>query len=187
MSEAYQKGKAYELHISKLIRTKVDKGTMRNRSSHTGGTRRSDVFTNLPIHVECKHHETVRIKEWVEQAEAAKSFSQTAVVAFRIEDKDYACLNFNDLLDLFVQIADLQLENEDLRTPVEQPFISAKKNAEIARHEATALANKAVETKKATSAVKYDKNGHIVDSYGYCMQKGCKFNRTYKPPKAKKG
>lgn len=183
MAEAYDKGKAYELHVSKLIRRKIDKGSMRNRSSHTGGTRRSDIFTNLPIHVEAKHHENVRVKEWVEQAEAAKSFSETAVVAFRIDDKDYACLDFNALLDLFVQIADQQLEIEDLRQPVTPAPISTKKAAEIARHEATALANKAVERKSETKAVRYDKNGHIVDDFGYCMQKGCKYNRTYKPPK----
>jgi hypothetical protein len=186
MAEAYDKGKAYELHVSKMIRRKADKGSMRNRASHTNGTRRADIFTNLPIHVEAKHHETVRIKEWMAQAEAAKSFSQTAVVAFRIDDMDYACLNLNDLLDLFVQIADMQLEIDDLRAPVEHVVVKPAKAAEIARHEATALANKAVATKKVTSTVKYDKNGHIVDDFGYCMQKGCKFNRTYKPPKAKR-
>lgn len=186
MAEAYDKGKAYELHVSKLVRRKADKGSMRNRASHTNGTRRADIFTNLPIHIEAKHHESVRIKEWMAQAEAAKSFSQTAVVAFRIDEMDYACLNLNDLLDLFVQIADQQLEIEDLRAPVEHVVMKPAKAAEIARHEATALANKAVQTKKATSTVKYDKNGHIVDDFGYCMQKRCKYNRTYKPPKAKR-
>ena len=184
---AYQKGKEYELHISKLVRRKADKGSMRNRSSHTGGTRRSDIFTDLPIHIEAKHHESVRIKEWMEQAEAASHGYETAVVAFRIDDHDYACLNFNDLLDLFVQIADQQAEIEDLRAPVDHVVIKPAKAAEIARHEAAALANKAVETKKQKETVRYDKNGHIVDSFGYCMQKGCKYNRTYKPPKASKG
>lgn len=187
MGEAYNKGKEYELHISKLIRRKADKGSMRNRSSHTNGARRADVFTNLPIHIEAKHHESVRIKEWVEQAEATSNFGQTAVVAFRIDDKDYACLNFNDLLDLFVQIADQQAEIEDLRQPVDHVVVPAKKAAEIARHEATALVQSAVNKKAETNAARFDKNGHIVDSYGYCMQKGCKYNRTYKPPKAPKG
>lgn len=183
MAEAYEKGKAYELHISKLIRRKADKGSMRNRSSHTGGTRRSDIFTDLPIHVEAKHHESVRIKEWMEQAEAAKHSFQTAVVAFKIDDRDYACMDFNAVLDLFVQIADQQAEIEDLRSPVEHVVVKPAKAAEIARHEATAMAQKAVAAKKQQSTIKYDKNGHIVDDYGYCMQKGCKFNRTYKPPK----
>ena len=145
----------------------------------------ADIFTNLPIHIEAKHHESVRIKEWMAQAEAAKSFSQTAVVAFRIDEMDYARLNLNDLLDLFVQIADQQLEIEDLRAPVEHVVMKPAKAAEIARHEATALSQKAV-AKKAAEKVRFCKNGHIVDSFGYCMQKGCKFNRTYKPPKAKR-
>jgi hypothetical protein len=186
MGEAYDKGKAYELHISKLVRKKADKGSMRNRGSHTNGTYRSDVFTNLPIHIEAKHHENVTIKKWMEQAEAASAFHETAVVAFRIDDKDYAALNFEDLLNLFVQIADMQLEIDDLRAPVEPVVMKPAKAAEIARHEATALSQKAINKKKTTEAVKFDKNGHIVDSYGYCMQKGCKYNRNYRPPKVKK-
>lgn len=187
MGEAYDKGKLYEQHIAKLIRKKADKGSMRNRSSHVkDGARRSDVFTNLPIHVECKHHDTVRIKDWMEQAEAASSFSQTAVVAFRIEEEDYAALKFNDLMDLFVQIADQQAEIDDLRAPVERIIIPERKAAEIARHEATRLSQQAVDIKKEQRVVKFCKNGHITDDFGYCMQKGCKYNRTYKPPKAKK-
>lgn len=184
---AYQKGKEYELHVSKLIRRKVDKGSMRNRSSHTGGTRRADVFTDLPIHIEAKHHESVRIKEWMEQAEAASSSYQTAVVAFKIDDNDYACLNLNELLDLFVEIADQQAEIQDLHAPVEQVAIKPAKAAEMTRHEATRLANEAIQKKKTKSAVKLDRNGHIADEFGYCMQKSCKYNRTYKPPKASRG
>ena len=186
MAEAYDKGKAYELHISKLIRRKADKGSMRNRSSHTNGSYRSDVFTNLPIHVEAKHHENVTIKKWMEQAEAAAASNETAVVAFRIDDHDYACLNFNDLLDLFMEIAQKQAEIDDLRAPVDSIPMKPAKAAEIARHEATALSQKALAKKKEQPAIKYDKNGHIVDEYGYCMQKGCKYNRNYRPPKVKR-
>lgn len=182
---AYQKGKAYELHIAKLVRKKADKGSMRNRGSHTASTHDADVFTNLPIHIEAKHHENVRIKDWMEQAEAASSFHQTAVVAFRIDDKDYAALNFEDLLNLFVQIADQQAEINDLHAPVEHIVMKPAKAAEITRHEAVALSQKAINKKKSIRIVKFDKNGHIVDDFGYCMQKGCKYNRTYKPPKAK--
>lgn len=186
VGSAYDKGKAYELHIAKLVRKKADKGSMRNRGSHTASTHDADVFTNLPIHIEAKHHENVRIKDWMEQAEAAASFHQTAVVAFRIDDKDYAALNFEDLLNLFVQIAQMQAEIDDLRAPVEHVVMKPAKAAEIARHEATALSQKAVAKKKSENTVKFCKNGHIVDDFGYCMQKGCKYNRTYKPPKVKK-
>lgn len=186
MGEAYDKGKAYELHISKLIRRKADKGSMRNRGSHTGGTYRSDVFTNLPIHVEAKHHENVTIKKWMDQAEAAASTFETAVVAFRIDDKDYACLNFNDLLDLFVQIADQQLEIQDLHAP--QPAHEAiVRKPVVATVSAEEAAEKAVKHAKATkSDVKFCRNGHICDDYGYCMQKGCKYSRGYNAKKAAK-
>ena len=184
MGDAYNKGKQYELHISKLIRRKADKGSMRNRSSHTGGTRRADIFTDLPIHVEAKHHETVRIKEWMEQAEAASNFGQTAVVAFRIDEHDYACLNFNDLLDLFVQIADQQLEIEDLRAPIENlqtvPPVIVKSSEDVAE-----AIKPMVEKKKAIKSYSC-RAGHISDEYGYCMQKGCKYTRGYKPPKKAK-
>jgi hypothetical protein len=186
MGEAYDKGKAYELHIAKLVRKKADKHSMRNRGSHTSSTQDADVYTSLPIHIEAKHHENVRIKDWMEQAEAASNFHETAVVAFKIDDKDYAALNFEDLLNLFVQIADQQAEINDLRAPVEHVVMKPAKAAEIARHEATALAQTAINKKKATSTIKYDKNGHIVDEYGYCMQKGCKYNRNYRPPKVKR-
>jgi hypothetical protein len=184
MNDAYTKGKTYEMHIAKLIRRKADKGSMRNRSSHTNGARRADVFTNLPIHVEAKHHENVRIKEWMEQAEAAKSFSQTAVVAFRIDENDYACLNFNDLLDLFVQIADMQLEIDDLRAPIENlqtvPPVIVKSSEQVEE-----AIKPLVEKKKAVKSYSC-RAGHISDEYGYCMQKGCKYTRGYKPPKKAK-
>ena len=191
MGEAYNKGKAYEMHVSKLIRRKADKGSMRNRSSHTGGTRRADIFTDLPIHVEAKHHESVRIKEWMEQAEAASNFGQTAVVAFRIDEHDYACLNFNDLLDLFVQIADQQLEIEDLRAPIVADtkvdvMIAETRKARTDIGEIKDGVEKLVEKKKADTKTYSCRAGHISDEYGYCMQKGCKYTRGYKPPKKAK-
>lgn len=194
-----EKGRAYEMHIAKLIRRKGgDKGAMRNAGSHANWNRRSDVFTNLPIHIEAKHHENVRIKEWVEQAEAAKSFNQTAVVAFRIDEKDYAVLDFNELLDLFVQIADLQLEVEDLRAPIDAEALAnlarmtpadvqeSAKRTKLAQDIEPALKT-IVEAKKKQGGTKYCRAGHIADDYGYCLQKGCKYTRNYKPPKAKKG
>lgn len=189
MGEAYDKGKAYELHVAKLVRRKSgDKGAMRNRSSHTGGTRRSDIFTNLPIHIEAKHHENVTIKKWMDQAEAASSTFETAVVAFKIDDKDYACLNLNDLLDLFVQIADQQVEIEDLRAPIEIPAeqtIRKRVSATHTREEAEKMANDAIEKKKATQPLKMCRNGHITNADGKCMWKGCKYGIA--AGKAKKG
>lgn len=187
------KGRAYEMHIAKVVRRKVDKGAMRNAGSHANWNRRSDVFTNLPIHLECKHHENVRVKEWVEQAEAAKSFNQTAVVAFRVDEEDYAVLKFDELLSLFVQIADQQMEIDDLRAPVEtitelaamtpQDVKKANDAAKV-RKELQPAIDKLVAAKKHVT--KSCRAGHLADDFGYCLQKGCKYTRNYKPPKAKK-
>lgn len=193
MSLNSDKGRNYETHVAGIVRRKVGSG-MRNAGSHANWHRRSDIYTELPIHLEAKHHENVRIKEWMEQAEAAKSFSQTAVVAFRIEEEDYACLKLTDLLDLFVQIADQKLEIDDLRSPVavdhtqktgaENRVETAKDPARVAK-EAEDMAARARNAKvERGSAV--CKNGHLVDAYGFCMQKDCKYRRGYKPPKAKK-
>lgn len=186
MAEAYDKGKAYELHVAKLVRRKADKGSMRNKGSHTNGSYRSDIYTSLPIHLEAKHHENIRIKEWMAQAEAAKAFHETAVVAFGIDGKDYACLNLSDLLDLFVQIADQQREIQDLHAPQPAQEAVIKKSVVGIKtvEEAREAAGNAAKRKEST---KLCRNGHICDDYGYCMQLSCKFSRGYRPPKVKKG
>lgn len=188
------KGREYELHVAKIVRRKVGKNTKRNAGSHANWHRRSDIYTELPIHLEAKHHENVRIKEWMEQAEAAKSFNQTAVVAFRIEEEDYACLKLTDLLDLFVQIADQQLEIDDLRAPI--PMTSAQPENSVlanvdkphksAKVEAEELARQATERKASNEELKMCRNGHIVSYGNKCMWKGCQYSSTAKKAKAKK-
>lgn len=192
---AYEKGKSYEQHVAKLLRRKIDKGAMRNKGSHASDVRRSDVFTNLPLHIEAKHHESIRLKDWIKQAEGAKSAYQTAVVAFRMDEEDYACLKLNDLLDLFVQILDNQTEIEYLRKPVQMqnsdktPESSVGKlsnNAHVAddAEQAVARARKA----KVDSGSAICRNGHLTDNYGYCMDKHCVYRRGgYKANKKREG
>jgi len=183
MAEAYDKGKHYEEHVAKLVRRKLDKGAMRNKGSHTGGSRRADIFTNLPIHIEAKHHENIRLKEWMAQAEAATSFSHKPVVAFRIEESDYVCMNLNDMLDLFVEIADLTAEVADLRKPINTLQVvkpTIMKTVDDVKEQIAETARPQFRQSYSCRA------GHLSDEYGYCMQKGCKFTRTYKPPKAKR-
>lgn len=195
MAEAYNKGHAFELEVAKMIRRKGgDKSAKKNRGSHANWHRRSDIFTELPIHVEAKHHDNIRIKEWFAQAEAAASYSKIPVVVYRDDPEIMAALRFNDLLDLFVQVADLQAEVEDLRQPIEhvsapQPAHDAivRKNvsATKTREEAAEMAEKATKQKLQTNSYKTCRAGHISDDYGKCMIKGCKYGRV--PGKAKKG
>lgn len=184
MAEAYDKGKHYEEHVAKLVRRKLDKGAMRNKGSHTGGSRRADIFTNLPIHIEAKHHENIRLKEWMAQAEAATSFSHKPVVAFRIDESDYVCMNLNDMLDLFVEIADLTAEVADLRAPINN--LQTLPKITITPEEVDEQLQEVVNEQVTRRASHSCRGGHLSDEYGYCMQKGCKYSRTYKAPKAKR-
>lgn len=194
MGNAYDKGNAFEMEVAKMIRRKGgDKTAKKNKGSHANWHRRSDIFTELPIHVEAKHHDNIRIKEWFAQADAAASYSRTPVVVYRDDPEVMAALRFNDLLDLFVQVADLQAEVEDLRQPIEhvsapQPAQDAitrkgKTDAEI-KAEAAEMAEKAAKQKLQTNSYKTCRAGHISDDYGKCMIKGCKYGRV--PGKAKK-
>lgn len=187
MAEAYDKGRAFEMEVAKAIRRKAgDKGAMRNKGSHANWNRRSDIFTNLPIHVEAKHHENIRPKEWFSQADAARSFNEVPVVAFNMDGEIMAMLRFDDLLNLYAEIADYRAEIEDLRAPVEvpaEPIIRKRVTATQTREEAEKLAKAATARKVATEPMKMCKNGHIVSNGGKCMWKGCKYGIAAGKPK----
>lgn len=178
---SFAKGKTFEQKVASMIRKKADSGALRNKGSHANWHRRSDIFTNLPIHVECKDQETVKIKEWFEQADAAASFNQIPTVVFHKDEEVLACLRFNDLLDLFVQVADLQAEVEDLRKPI---ALSQPQPVKPAQPSSTAIAS--VVESKAKHGAKTCRSGHIADEWGYCQQRDCKYSRGYRKPKGKK-
>lgn len=180
----FQRGKSFEQKVAAMIRKKADSGALRNRGSHANWHRRSDVFTNLPIHVECKDQETVKIKEWFEQADAAASFTQIPTVVFAKDEEVLACLRFNDLLDLFVQVADLQAELEDMREPIVPSQAQPQVNQKPSEPSSTAIAS--VVESKAKSGAKTCRNGHLADEYGYCQQLACPYSRGYRKPKGKK-
>lgn len=178
----FDKGKGFEQQVAAMIRKKADLMAKRNPGSHANWHRRSDIFTNLPLHVEAKDQETVKIKEWFEQADAARSFNQTPVVVFHKDEEVLACLRFNDLLDLFMQVADQQAEIEDLRQPqpITQPKLMPKATEKILDD-----IEKPVQ-QVVQRGVKLCRAGHLADGYGYCIQVTCPYSRGYKKPKAKK-
>ncbi len=188
---SFDKGKLFEQKVATMIRRKVDPGAKRNNGSHANWNRRSDIFTNLPFHVEAKDHETLKPKEWFRQAEAAASYTQTPIVAFQMENDVMAMLRFDDVLNFLVEIADLKLELEDLRKPVTtatvppvEVHINGVKLADptiIVTKEDAEKAVKKLPKRKTTLC----RAGHITDDYGYCMQVSCKYSRGYKPPKKK--
>lgn len=189
MGDAYDKGKTFEMKVAKMLRAKGDVGASRNKGSHANWNRRSDVFSNLPIHLECKAHETLKPREWYQQARSAASFNQTPIVTFPMDENVMALLELNAVLDLYAEISDLKLEVEDLRKPINNVQVSKPiiiKDLPTAK-EAVKNMTEAITTTGGRVSRLTCRGGHIADDYGYCMQKDCKYRRGYKPPKAKKG
>lgn len=178
----FAKGKSFEQRVAGMVRRKADMLAKRNPGSHTNGARRADVFTNLPIHIEAKDQETVKIKEWFEQADSVAAGFQTPVVVFRKDEEVLACLRFNDLLDLYAQLADKDAEIEDLRQPVP---ITQPKFVPRATEEILDAVEKPVQ-QAVNRGSKTCRNGHLADDWGYCMQVTCPYSRGYKKPKAKR-
>jgi hypothetical protein len=186
--EAVKTGQHYENHVAKLIRSKLDKSAVRNKGSGNQWQRKNDIFTQLPLAIECKYHQNIKVHEWFAQAEAAASITEVPVVIFANDNhpQDMALLRLTDLLNYMVEIADLRAEVEDLRAPINttpppKVVLTDEQRAEIK------------EKLNAPTAAKIERGGqtcragHLADHYGYCMQRDCKYSRGYKPPKKKAG
>lgn len=192
MSASSKRGQGFEAHVAKMIRSKLGARVARDGRSGAGSHQKMDItnyYQDIPLAIECKDHENIKVKEWMRQAIDAASFHQVPTLVFAMETETLACVRFDDLLNFIREIADLRAEVDDLRAPIpatspppspQQRRVDNKKVDEI-----QGKVQKVVQTKKM-EGFKTDKNGHIVDDYGHCMQKGCKYNRNYKPPKAKK-
>ncbi len=193
MSDTSKRGKDFELLVASLIRRKIDKHAQRNKGSHANWHRRSDVYTELPIHLECKDHESIRIKEWFTQA-ADSCMGKIPVVAWQMEQEVLATLRFDDLLNLFVEIADMKEEIKDLKKPIagiEKKIVEIHGpfgDSTILSDDPEGLAAKVrpVFTDGTLKReVKICKNGHIcVPGRENCQTKGCQYSSTYIKPKA---
>lgn len=181
MSQQSDRGRQFELKVAKVTRAKIDRMAKRNAGSHANWNRRSDVYTELPIHIEAKDQETLKPKEWFRQADEAAA-GKTPVVVFQM-DADLMCLlRYDDLLNLFIEIADLRLEIADLRRPVKKVVRDTpyrKNNVTVSEFNLTDGTLK--------RDIKLCKNGHIcTPGRTTCMVKGCIYSSTYIKPKAKK-
>lgn len=187
MSDSSKRGKNLELDVAATLRKKL--GARVHRDSRSGaGTHKQDIrdyFQELPFSIECKDHETIKIKEWMRQAIDAASFHQIPTLVFRMDEEILATVRFSDLVNLAVEIADLKAEVADLREPV---VASVHVAGPVSPKSAEAIGQviKAAANRSKQPGVKTDGNGHIADDYGYCNQKGCKYSRGYRAPKGKK-
>lgn len=181
MSITSDKGKKWEQLVAKITRRKLKVAARRNSGSHASWWRNSDVWIDgLPLHLECKDQKTLKPKEWYAQAKAAAG-TKTPVVVFNMDESPMVVLEYERLLDLLVEISDLQSEVAYLRRPV-----ATKTSGATTGHVNTWVQveekKEMVETRRSHTC----REGHIADEYGYCQWKGCRFSRTYTPPKTKK-
>ena len=183
MSVSSQKGKRLELEVAGVLRKKLGARVARDKQSGAGVNKQDirDYYQDVPFSIECKDHQTFKVKEWMRQAIEAASFNQVPTLVFRSDDEVLACIRFADLVNLAVEIRDLQAQLSDLRAPVVTVHAYDTEPNTLAR-----LVDVGKAVAKATlRGSRTDPHGHITDDFGYCSQKGCKYSRGYKPPKEK--
>ncbi len=97
-----QKGRELELDIAKSLRgAGLDGDSKRMKRSGAIYGLESDVFTRLPISIECKAQQTTKFQEWYAQARNEVSRSKMPVVVWREEfGQPFAFLKWQDLLEI---------------------------------------------------------------------------------------
>jgi Holliday junction resolvase len=101
---AKAKGKGYEREIAKLINKKFGGDARRTPCSGALPDWPGDI-TKLPKEmaqfcIECKKQETLRVWQWLEQAEREAGRKTPVLVFSRNRSKSYAVIEFNDFLEL---------------------------------------------------------------------------------------
>lgn len=189
MSKSSDRGRNFELKVAALIRKKL--GVKVARDSRSGaGVNKSDIadhFQEIPFHLELKDHEKLNVKESMRQAMDGASFSRVPVMVFPMDETTLACIQFDDLLNLVLEIADYKAEIDDLRKPIspETKVTWAGKSLDD-----IPSVDVAIDRKKLKKAIErkttFCRAGHVADEYGYCLQVTCKYSRGYTKPKGKK-
>ena len=188
MSESSDRGKHFELKVAAILRKKLGAKVMRDRRSGAGTNRAdiSDYYQSIPLHLELKDQETLKVKEWFRQAEDAASFTQAPTVVFAMDEEVLCCLRFSDLVNFLVEIADQKAEIDDLRSPLHQTVDQAVEILAAGKGEKLETVKKRLNESISRSKTVFCKSGHVSDQWGYCMQVKCPCSRGYKKPKGKK-
>lgn len=187
MSEAFDRGRDAEREVAALIRKKLKVHVQRDKQSGAG-TNKSDIrdyYQEIPLSIEVKDQETLKVKEWMRQTIDAASFNQTPTLVFRMDTELMAVVPFSNLLDFLLEIAELRAENDDLRKPYVHIGTDKAKPASDKTVKHLVEVGKAV-TKQLERGAKTCRNGHISDDYGYCNIIDCKFSRGYRTRKVRK-
>ncbi len=207
-----RKGAWLENQVAAILRKKLGARVQRDKRSGAGPTNRADIsdyYQEIPLHLEVKNQETVKVKEWFRQADDAASVGQAPTVVFAMDDELLTIIRFSDLVNFMVEIADQKAEIDDLRAPVVMGYdpgqkdgdysatVTGRKNkdgsvtiTDVKTEPVVQFKGKKQPLSKAVKAAQEQKTvmcrgGHIADSYGYCQQLTCKYSRGYRPPKGK--
>ena len=101
------KGVRGELEVAAIFRAA---GFDCDRVPNSGGLRiKGDLYGNVPVHVEVKRAERMRLPEWLAQA-ALEANGRCPVVAFRQSGGQwYAALPLTNLVELLTNLVELEL------------------------------------------------------------------------------
>lgn len=185
MSEAFDRGRDTEREVAAVLRRKLGAHVERDRRSGAGINKSdiSDYYNEVPLFIECKDQETLKVKEWMRQTIEGASFNQAPTLVFRMDTELLACMRFADLINFITEIVDLRAEIADLRQP-NINFVPPRPEKVL---ENTKIGVQRAVKKQVVRGAKTCKNGHICDDWGYCLSITCQFSRGYRKPKAKKG
>lgn len=199
MSEASERGKAYEQKISKITAKKLRLEMMRDSRSGAGWVHKEDIrdrYNEIPLAIEIKDHETLKPKEWWRDADQKASFGQSPVVVFPMETEDLCIMRYTDLLQIIREMMDYKEEVADLRKPLPPASLIHDSVSEVHQHLGPSLSAPIARTAEEVAAQVQRvaerrtqhtcREGHLADDYGMCMQKGCKYSRGYKAKKEPK-
>lgn len=174
MSEPSKKGKELENHIAKTLRKKLGARVVRDRRSGAGSHQKMDLqdyYRDTPFDIEAKNHKTIAIKAWMRQAMAGAGLGRIPAVVFRSDEDVFACLSFDNLVDLQAEIQQLRGELELLK----QPMSSVDDWPGNLEHTVA---------KKKDAGYRTCRNRHLVSPGSKkCLMKGCPFSSSFKAKK----
>lgn len=190
MSEAFDKGRDYERKIQKRISKILRVDAKRDSKSGGGSTHKADIrdrYRQVPLFIECKHQNTLKLKEWFRDADGKSSFGQAPAVVFPMETnagiEDLVCLRFDELLQFIREMMDWRESTENMQAAVIIEESAKTSTEDSALNQAKEFIAEAQSKKDSRTC----RNGHIADEYGFCQIKACQYRRGYKPKKSKKG
>jgi hypothetical protein len=100
-----EKGRKLELRVAQMIRESgLDKDAMRMPLSGSAFGLETDIKTNLPLAIECKNQEKIKLWEFWEQAERGRrAFKYPCLIVSGNYRPELAVMKFEDLLNLLAE------------------------------------------------------------------------------------